>query len=160
MQKEEPIPPDCFSLEELQVFQSFEQQTLVDVNYYLWLNNTQPDVPPLRFLYAVELIFDRDGSLLLSSGEDSTAIQIIAAEALLKTARALQTLHRQVTIQRVHAGAFPLWEMAVGQILQSVRLSRHESGFYLNDALVLDFGEKQLLLQLSPKDGLELGPYH
>lgn len=156
---EEPIPPDCFRLEELQLFQSFEGQILIDVNYYLWLNNTEPGIPPLRFLYGLELVFDRDGALLLSSGEDSTAIRSITAEALLKTAQTLQTLHNQVAIQRVHAGAFPLWEPAVGQSLQAIRLSRGASGFYLNDALVLDFGEKQILLQLSQKEGLELGPF-
>lgn len=159
MEKNDPTPPDCFCLEELQAFQSFETQALVDVNYYLWLNNTQTDALPYRFLYCLELIFDRNGALLLSSGEDSTSIRIISAEGLIETARALQSLHEKISIQRVNGGALPLWEPAVGQALQAVRLSRHESGLYLNDALVLDFGATQILIQLSPKEGLELGAY-
>ncbi len=159
MEQQDPTPPECFRFEELQAFQAVESAALVDVNYFLWLNNTEPDQPPYRFLYAVELVFEGGGALLLSSGEDSEAIRLLSAENLLKTAQALQALHRQMTIQRLAAGAFPLWSDVLGQPLQAVRLTRHESGLYLNDALVFDFGEKQILVQLSPKEGLELGPY-
>ncbi|MBK6933467.1 MAG: hypothetical protein IPH12_22405 [Saprospirales bacterium] len=39
----DPTPPDCFRLEELWAFQAYEAQVLLDVNYYLWLNNTDTD---------------------------------------------------------------------------------------------------------------------
>lgn len=153
-------PPDCFSLADLQALQSFEAQLLFDVNYYLWLNNTDPGAAPYRFLYCVELVFEQRGTLLLSSGEDSTAIRLISVDSLVKTARELQTLHRQISIQRVSAGVLPLWQPLLGQTLQGVRLSRNENELYLNDAMVLDFGAQQILLQLSPKEGLEIGAYN
>mgnify|MGYP007073212637 CR=1 FL=1 len=156
---QDPTPATCFRLEELQAFQAVEACALLDVNYYLWLNNTDPEKPPYRFMYCLELIFERQGALLLSSGEDSTAIRVISAETLIKTARTLQSLHKQVSIQRVSAGAFPVWQPAIGQLLQAVRLSRDTSGLYLNDALVLDFGRNRVLISLSRREGLEVGDY-
>ncbi len=155
----EPTPPGCFPLEALQAFQRVEACALIDVNYYLWLNNTEADKPPYRFLYCLELVFDQQGALLLSSGEDTTAIRIISAETLIKTARDLQKLHNQVSIRRVNCADFPLWQPAVGAALQAVRLSRNDDGYYLNDALVLDFGARCILVGLNEGDGLALGEY-
>ncbi len=149
-------PPDSFRLEELELLQSFENQLLVDVNYYLWLNHADPGDIPYRFLFYLELIFDNNLSLLLTSGDDSEAIRVSDAEALVKTAEELRALHGRVIIQRVNAGRFPLWEPAVGTVLESIRLSKNEEGLYYNDALVFDFGAHQVLLQLSAKEGLEL----
>jgi hypothetical protein len=163
MQQHDPAfdtsPPECFRFEELQAFQTFEACALVDVNYYLWLHNTDAAESSHRFLYCLELVFERQGGLLLSSGEDSTAIRIISAETLIKTARDLQKLHNRVLIQRVSCATFPIWEPALGERLQAVRLSHNQAGLYLNDALVLDFGAHRILVNLSQREGLELGVY-
>lgn len=152
-------PADCFTLEELQVLQSFEGQALAAVNYYLWLNLAEGEDLPYRFLYFLELIFENGDSLLLSSGEDSEAIRVSDAETLVNTARQLQELHGKVTIQRVSAGALPLWEPALGKTLAAIRLSKNEEGFYYNDSLLLDFDTLAILVRLSGKEGLEVGIY-
>ncbi|MBK8429013.1 MAG: hypothetical protein IPL27_25035 [Lewinellaceae bacterium] len=157
---DDPTPPDCFRMEELEIFQSFENQTLVDVNYYLWLNQAETeDGIPLRFLYALELLFESNESLMLSSGEDSAAIRLIHAESLVNTARQLQELHGKVLIQRVSAVAQPLWEGVAWKVLEAIHLSRNEAGLYHNDAVLLDFGSKRILVRLSEREGLELEPY-
>jgi hypothetical protein len=155
-QPTDSTPAGFFRLEEVQIFQSIENETLADVNYYLWLNQADSDGPPHRFLYALELVFEDSGALLLSSGEDSESIQILRPEALVETARRLQQLHGKVLVQRVSAGAQPLWQNAVGKLLASIRLARDESGFYHNDALLLDFGATQIEVRLSAREGLEL----
>ena len=155
-QPDDYTPPECFGLEELETFQSFESQLLADVNYYLWLNQADDGAIPYRFLYTLELVFDSNDSLLLSSGEDSEAIRVITAETLLETARQLQRLHGKISIQRISAGAQPLWQPAIGKILEGIRLSRNDAGLYLNDALLLDFGKRRILVQLSEKEGLEI----
>ncbi|HNM27046.1 MAG TPA: hypothetical protein PKL15_16500, partial [Saprospiraceae bacterium] len=147
-------PPDCFRLEELDAFQTVENQVLVDVNYYLWLNQAEADEAPYRFLYYLELVFDEQPPLLLTSGDDSEAIRVSDAGALLKTADALRRLHGKVIIQRVNAGNLPLWQPLIGQTLNAVRLSRNEQLLYRNDALLLDFGARQVLVQLSDREGL------
>lgn len=161
MEKNRPdtgnTPPDCFRLEELEALQSVENQTLVDVNYYLWLNQAETDEAPYRFLYYLELVFDDQSTLLLTSGDDSEAIRVSDAEALVKTAEALRRLHGKVIIQRVNAGNLPLWHGLIGQTLEAVRLSRNEEELYRNDALLLDFGGRKVLVQLSDKEGLLVG---
>ena len=157
---EDTTPPDCFRMEELEIFQSFENQVLVDINYYLWLNQAESEAEtPLRFLYALELVFDSNETLLLSSGEDTEAIRLIDAASLVDTARQLQALHGKVLIQRVSAVAQPLWQGAAGKLLEGIHLSRNEAGLYRNDAMLFDFGSKRILLQLSEREGLELGEY-
>jgi len=144
-------PNDCFQQSEVEAFQAFEGQKLETVNYYLWRAS-----PKSSFLYAIELYFENGETLLLSSGESSEAIGIISAEALVETARKLQVLHGEALIQRIVANVQPLWRDVVGANLQEIRLARHESGLYHNDALLLDFGEKQIMLELNEKDGLIL----
>jgi len=88
MPTHDQTPLDSFRKEELEIFQSFENQTLVDINYYLWLNQAeQEEEAPLRFLYALELIFESSEALILSSGEDTEAIRVIDAQSLVDTAR-------------------------------------------------------------------------
>lgn len=155
----EPTPPECFSLKDLELFQSFEGQILHDVYYYMWLNQQGAGETPMRFIYYLELLFDSNESLLLTSGEDSEAIRIGQAEELLRSAERLRDLHGVITVQRVHAGNFPLWQPALNHLLEAVRLSRHESGLYLNDAVLLDFGRRRVLVHLGAREGLELSVY-
>jgi len=153
------VPAECFQMEALSEFQSFEGFTLANVVYYLWLNQGGEASQPYRFIYYVELVFEENRALLLSSGEDSAAIQLGTAEELVETAKRLQELHGVVGIQRVQAGNFPLWQPALGQVLQAFRLSKHPSGFYYNDAVVLDFGKTQIMISIGAKEGLEIAPF-
>ncbi len=157
--EQDPTPPDCFPLEALNAFQSFEGDGLSDVWYYLWLNRVEDEQAPYRFLYLLELVFDTGRSLMLSSGDDSEAILLSNAEALEKTARQLQTLHGVVSIQKIQAGNFPLWAPLLGKTLEAIRLSRTEEGLYNNDALLFDFGVGAVLLHLAEKEGLALAPW-
>jgi hypothetical protein len=156
--QEHPIaapPPDCFRQEELEAFQTFESQVLQTLRYYLWRSGGSAGA----LLYALELCFADGAALLLSGGEDSEAIAILDPESLVETARKLQALHGQAVIERMSADAQPLWAGALGQALQGIRLSRHENGLYRNDALLLDFGEKRILLRLGEREGLELSEF-
>jgi len=148
-------PAGCFHQWEVETMESFDHQTLELVNYYVWRKDNQ-----VAFLFAIELYFAHGETLLISSGEDSEAISVIKPESLVKTAQKLQDLHGKALIQRISAGIQPIWREVVGTEMLGVRLSPEESnGLYLNDALVFDFGENQVLLELSEKEGLEVGVY-
>jgi hypothetical protein len=153
------VPSDCFRLEEIETLQSFEGSILSDLNYYLWIN------PPATaaaqgFLFFMEMIFGQE-TLLLTSGEDSSAIRVSDAQTLVKTAERLQRLHGTAVIQRSFASGSALWKPLIGKPLRTVNLSKHdESGVYQNDALVLDFGDAQrVMVWLSGRDGLSVGAY-
>lgn len=150
--------PDCFRLEELALFQSFDNQALTGVNYYLWHHVGKNETgQPFRFLYALELLFNSEKSLLLSSGDDSEAIQVITAEELLETATRLQQLHGEATIQRMARDQQGFWPTIIGKKMLSVQLSRHASGLYRNDVLLLDFGTASVVVQLPEiGEGLEI----
>jgi hypothetical protein len=150
------IPADCFTLAELETFQSFAGQILTDVNYYVWLNHADQGNVPLRFLYFLELTFETNEALLITSGEDSSAIKVSDAGTLVKTAETLRSLHGQVVIQRVSAGNLDTWKPAIGQALASVNLTRNEEGLYYNDALQFDFNVRRVEIYLSKHEGLEL----
>jgi len=153
-----PVPPDCFRLEELECFQSLESQTLVEVNYYLWLHSVVPTQSgdSQGFLYFLELIFEDSSPLLLTSGEDSEAIRVSSASTLLDVAQRLQALHGRAAIQRMQASTSPIWQPLLGKSLNTINLPRHESGLYANNALQLDFGDRQIVVQLAEKEGLEI----
>ncbi len=153
-QHDDPTPSDCFRQSEVETFQAFEGQKLQTVNYYLWRANQRSS-----FLHAIELYFVNGETLLLSSGESSDAIQIIGAEALVQTAQKLKEMHGEALIQRIVADIQPLWRDVIGASLQEILLTRNEAGLYSNEALLFDFGEKQIMLELSEKEGLELGEY-
>lgn len=144
-----PIAPDCFLQEAVELFQSLENETLAEVHYYPWLNLEESALAqPYRFLLALELIFESGQSLLLSSGEDSETIQVISTEKLLETASKLQQLHGQATIQHLPRSEQGFWPNLIGKALQSIQLSKHENGLYRNDALLLDFGDSGVVLEL------------
>jgi hypothetical protein len=152
------IPPDCFQLEEVESLMSFEGSTLSDLNYYLWV---APPVDGIAkgFLFFLEMIFEQE-TLLLTAGEDSSAIRVGDAQTLVKTAERLQQLHGVAVIQRTNAAGTSLWKPLIGKTLQTVNLSRHASGKYQNDALVFDFGEEQRVMAwLDGREGLNLGVY-
>ena len=156
---EHPMPSDCFSLEEIQILQSYEQQRLERITYYVWHNQAEPGALPHRFLYAVDLVFDSGESLLLSSGEDSEAIRLLTAEQLVDMAQRLQRLHGKAIIQRIPAQTQPLWRDVAGKTLQNVRLAKNDEGLYLNDAVLLDFEEYRVLVRLAEREGLVAGAY-
>jgi hypothetical protein len=157
-QEQESTPVDCFQLAELEVLQSFDGEVLSDVIYYVWMHKPWPgDHDNLGFLYCIELLFEPDRSLLLTCGEQSTAIQITNAQALVGVAKQLKEVNGNSVLTRIMAGAGSMWQTIMGQRLETIRLARHpESVYYANDAMIFDFGSKSILLKLGEKEGLEL----
>lgn len=157
MSDQSQTPPNCFSLEEVQAFQAFENQILQGVNYYVWLHYDEQGAAHFRFLFAIQFVTGPEQALMVTSGQDSEAIQIMDNDELIDTARQLQQLHGRAMIQVIPASAQPLWADLIGQPLEAIRLSKDESGLYLNDALQLDFGTANITIALQQEgEGLTL----
>lgn len=158
---DEVTPSECFKMEEVKLLQSIENQNLIGVQYFVWLSRSTSDAPAsIRFLWTLELSWADGGTLLLSAGEDSDALQVISPAALVDTVNKINTLHGQSVIQRMVRTEFQPWTAFVGQRLSAIRLTPHESGAYLNDALLLDFGSNGgIVVSLSPEqEGLIIIP--
>jgi hypothetical protein len=157
--RDDAPPPDCFLLEEIQALLAFQQQRFTGVRYYIWHNQPEAGAMPHRFLYAVELLFDGNESLFLTSGEDSEAIRLATADNIAAVADKLRQLHGKPVLLSITATGQPLWRDVAGKQLQAIRLSRNEAGWYLNDAVLLDFGPQSILLRLTERGGLLAGNY-
>lgn len=149
---EQDIPDGHFTLAELQIFQRAENATLEGVDYYIWLD-TEAEQPVWKFLLAIELRMGAAGSVIISAGEDTDAIRVIQQEELLKTASALYRVHGKPVIQRASRDHQAPWTAVMNNVLQAVRLSKSEEGHYLNDAMMLDFGETGLVIALNQERG-------
>lgn len=145
------MPADCFTLEEVQQLQAAAGRTLTQVFYYLWAST---ESTRHGFLYFLELGFDSGPALYLSSGEDSMGIQVSDAAVLIDTAHQLQALHGEPSIRRIVAHNSPIWQSVIGRPLHAIRLMRHESGLYANEALQIDFGDRQIVVELAEQEGL------
>ena len=63
----------------------------------------------------------------------------------------------QPAVRQLAAGASALWSAVAGQPLQGIRLSKDaESGLYLNDALLLEFEGKGIVVGINEKGGLAI----
>lgn len=147
------LPPDCFSQEEIEQFQLVENQRLEAVSHYFWLKTEVESEPPSH-LFFIELVFENHGSLLLTSGEDSMQISLASPAELIEIASNLQRLNGRVSVSKMEAGGQRPWAEFISQSLVAVRLSRADSGFYRNDAAMLEFGEKSVVICLAEGDGL------
>ena len=144
-----------FDLNNLQDLQRYEGDTLENVHYYIWFNpGKERDEPNVRFLYAVELVFEEAGSLLLRAGDQQPCIEIIEAGVLVEKAEQVRQLHEKIIIHQHVAAAFPLWELAVGERLEAILLSNDGTGRYYNDAMVFSFPSVAILLDLHKSEGL------
>ena len=121
------------------------------------------DEPDLQFVnvtldVGVSVEFENEDALILTSGDDTDAIRVSTAVDLIQKAQQIQTQTGQAAVQRMHASASALWQPVIGQVLQAVRLSKNDDNMFLNDALLLDFGEvnNNLLVTLNPTGGLAL----
>lgn len=149
---EQEIPDGHFTLSELEIFRQVENATLEGVDYYIWLD-TEAEQPVWRFLLAIELRMGEAGSVIVSAGEDTDAVRVIQQEELLKTAAALYKIHGKPVIQRASRDHQIPWNGLINSTLQAIRLSKSEEGYYLNDALMLDFGDTGLIIALNQDGG-------
>jgi hypothetical protein len=152
------VSSDCFQQEEIEVLKSFDGQTLTYVAYYVWMHAAQSGEAGPGFLLCLELIFEDQNTLLLTSGENSLAIAVTTPAQFVQLAEKLRQINGKPVVQRIAALQQPLWQAAIGQPLKSILLSPHpDHAYYSNDALVFDFGFQRIYLHIGAKEGLELG---
>jgi hypothetical protein len=131
-----------------------EGRQVAALRYYLWQRNTAE----IGFLYALEIGFAEGESLWIAYDEEAHGLRITDAVRLARLAQSLQTLHGTAIIKRLDAHLQPLWAGIMGAELSQVLLSPREDGLYANDALLLDFGKKRVLLAVGQagEAGLQL----
>lgn len=149
---EKEIPDGYFTLGELEVFQRIENSMLEGVDYYIWLD-ADAGQPEWKLLHAIELQLVGGESVILCAGEDTDAIRMVMQDELLRTASALYKIHGKPVLQRASRDHQSPWNNLMNTPILAVRLSRGDEGYYLNDALMLDFGDTGLIIALNQEGG-------
>ena len=144
-----------FSLEDISTFRAAEGARLSDVTYFFWMTG----IDSQRFLLYVELLFESEYALILTSGEDTEGIAIAEATDVIEKARILmQRNEGKPAVQQMNAANSGIWQPALGQPLKHILLTKNEENLYLNDAILLDFDHTGVIVALHDKGGLAITP--
>jgi hypothetical protein len=147
-----------FSKTDLESMQLVENQRLAQANYYVRLPKIGAPIGA-GFLVFLEMVFENEASLILTSGADSSAISVATAESLVAEATDLHQKNGAPLLHSVDALRSPLWAAALSRELSGVRFSHLPDGRLANDSLVFDFGTIQILVFLGDRDGMEVAKF-
>lgn len=152
MSKKTDISAAYFSQEEVETFHSFDGKVLTSVNYFIWV---QPENKQHRFLYCLELLFNIDESLLLMVDEDEDNLKIIGVSEFIAKASSLKERNGGIAVlQQADPSSIEPWKSVVGSLLLGVRLTAGDEGLYTNDALLLDFVNKGVIVAINDNGGI------
>lgn len=148
-----------FETEELFELKAVEHKTLARVIYHLWQNKINPE-ETFEFLDKLELVFT-DGKKLFLSANEETPPGIIVLKDFDAEKNRLLLLHQfQGKIDHVseELTGNGLWALMVGKKLRKVGVIDEGDNCYLNDAVLLDFGDEKM--EIHPGvEGLIVEPY-
>ncbi|MEO5641930.1 MAG: hypothetical protein ABIQ40_01290 [Bacteroidia bacterium] len=148
-----------FETEELFELKAVEQKTLSRVIYHLWQNKINPE-ETFEFLDKLELIFTDGKKLFLSASEDTPPGIIVLKDFDAEKNRLLLLHEFQGKIDHTSEELTEngLWAILVGQKLLKVGVIDEGDNCYLNDAVLLDFGDEKM--EIHPGvEGLIVEPY-
>lgn len=152
MSKKMDIPAAYFSQEEVETFHSFAGKVLTSVNYFIWV---QPENKQQRFLYCIELLFNLDESLLVMVDEDEYNLKIVGVNEFIAKASSLKDQNSGIAVlQQADPSVIEPWKSVVGSLLLGVRLTAGDEGLYTNDALLLDFVDKGVIVAINDNGGI------
>ncbi len=148
-----------FDTDELLELKAVEQKTLARVIYHLWQNKINPE-ETFEFLDKLELIFT-DGKQLFLSASEETPPGIIVVKDFDGEKNRLLLLHEfqgKIDYSSEELTENGLWALMVGKKLRKVGVIDEGDNCYVNDAMLLDFGDE--IMEIRPGvEGLIVEPY-
>ncbi|MDQ3109081.1 MAG: hypothetical protein M3R17_04225 [Bacteroidota bacterium] len=148
-----------FDTEELFELKAVEQKILARVIYHLWQNKINPE-ETFEFLDKLELIFT-DGKKIFLSANEETPPGIIVLKDFDAEKNRLLLLHQfqgRIDHASEELTENGLWALVVGKKLRKVGVIDEGENCYLNDAVLLDFGDEKM--EIHPAlEGLIVEPY-
>lgn len=148
-----------FETEELFTLKAAENKTLARVIYHIWQNKIQPE-ETFEFLDKLELVFTDGKKLFLSASEESPPGIIVLKDFDAEKNRLLLLHEFQGKIDHVSQDLTEndLWSLMIGKKLYRVGVIDEGDNCYLNDAVLLDFGDEKM--EIHPGvEGLIVEPY-
>ena len=136
---------EYFNFEDLTALKSLEKKTLSRVIYHNWLNKINPQ-EIFEFLDKLELIFSDKTKIVLSASEE-TPPGIFIEKDFDAEKNKLLLLHQfsgKIDFQSEELTDNPLWKILIGKKLLKVGVVDEGDNCYLNDAVLLDFGDEKM----------------
>jgi hypothetical protein len=150
--------PSHFSDDALKKITAIEGKTLATVICYIWVNKMDPKAT-VELIDNVELRFTDGSHIVISCNEDVEGLSITDDfDYKEEQARLTAEFGDKIRIVPVDASKTKMWEEVPGKVLDSVGLTKDDSD-YLDDSMVLNFGEEKRIISLSPLDGLIIDYY-
>ncbi len=134
-----------FDFEDLIALKSLEKKTLERVIYHNWQNKINPE-EVFEFLDKLELVFTDGTKMVLAASED-TPPGIFVEKDFDAEKNKLLLLHQfggKIDFQSEDLTENPLWELVIGKKLIKVGVVDEGDNCYLNDAILLDFGDEKM----------------
>ncbi|MGF1637412.1 MAG: hypothetical protein ACFCUU_10085 [Cyclobacteriaceae bacterium] len=148
-----------FCPQDVQFIHKFSGHSITKAVYHNWVNlaDSQQD---LRFLYALELHFDDQQEVIISSGEAGEEAHIVFNKLDIEAEKkSIQDKFKgQLDIQSSEVKASELWKQIINRPISKVILDQHNtSGNYFADQIIFKIDELLVLLKTGADgDGLEV----
>jgi hypothetical protein len=149
-----------FSFDDLLALKAMEKKKLSKVIYHYWQNKTRPE-ELFEFLDKLELHFGNGESIILTTNEEVEPGIQVARDFDPEKSR-LMLLHEfdgKIDMRSEDLTDNPLWEPAVGKTILMVGVVDDGDECFRNDAILLNFGDGEMLEIHPGIEGLIVEPY-
>lgn len=133
-----------FSNEEIVTLNALENKHLSSVKYHYWVNNAKAN-NPYETLDYIEFYF-QDGSLLFFSGKTKEGISIEKPNIEQERNELKQKFGNQINLVSLDVSNDQIWQPALSLALEFVALRKGQEHYYLNDAVLLNFGDYEIII--------------
>ncbi len=140
-----------FSDEEIVTLNALENKLLSTIKYHYWVNNTQAN-NPYQTLDYIEFQFI-DGSVLFLSGKTKNGISIEKPDIEEERRSVKSKFGNNINVISLDMSHEILWQPTLSHHLEYVALRKGQEHHYLNDAVLMNFGEYEILIY-HDEDGL------
>ncbi|MBS1634678.1 MAG: hypothetical protein JST26_02070 [Bacteroidetes bacterium] len=147
-----------FSPEMLAILLAAEGKVISGIVCYFWVNRINPN-DAVELIDNFELKFTDGSHVVISCNEENEGIAVFNNFSLADEQAELEkNFGNKIRIIPVDASKTQMWTDIPGKVLESVDLTR-DGEHYLNDSVLLNFGDEKRIIQLSPADGLIIDYY-
>lgn len=130
-----------FKYEEVLVLDKIQEKEVEKVWYHYWVNIAKEE--EVRVLDTLQLIF-KDGSALSVSARTDECLKLVDLDVDKDRQELLEQFQGKIVLQSQEASDIPLWEDA--SLLSHISLRKSDEGQYLNDAILLAFANKEIVV--------------
>lgn len=147
-----------FSQDALTTLLASEGKVVSGIVCYFWVNRINPN-DSVELIDNFELKFTDGSHLVISCHEENEGIAVLNDFSMAAEQAELEkNFGNKIRIIPVDASKTQMWTDIPGKVLESVDLTR-DGEQYLNDSVLLNFGDEKRIIQLSPTDGLIIDYY-